>query len=176
MTVLVDPTASRHRSRPLAPRLRTERPRIGLVDGTLNKASLWGQGMLDAAEEVLRADRPGATFAREPLNPLENPPPELWAEAMAARYDAIVMTGGDCITCMSRGARDAIWAQRRGMPSVVVCTAAVEPIVRQVGTAYGLLDLPVCQVRESLFGLPRDEIARLVRPYLDDLPGALLAR
>lgn len=176
MTALVDPTATAHQPRPLAPPLTAPRPRIGLVDGTLNKASRWGQGMLDAAESVLAARLPAARFGRESLNPLENPPPQLWADAMADRYDAVVVTGGDCVTCMSRGVRDAVWAELRGLPAVVVCTAAVDEIVRQVCTTYGMPDLPVCRVWESLFGLPRPEIARLVTPYLDDLPDHLLHR
>jgi hypothetical protein len=174
VTTLVDPTAAAHQERPTAAGLRTRRPRVGLVDGMLHKVGRWGQGMLDAAQAVLAARLPGATFGRESLNPLDNPPPQLWAAHLAARYDAVVMTGGDCLTCVSRGVRDAIWAEIAGMPSVVICPAAVEPVVRQVCACYGMAGLPVCLVAESLFGRSRAEIARLVTPYLADLPEHLL--
>jgi hypothetical protein len=170
---LIDPTGTRHYDRPLCPRSLGAEPRIGLVDGTLNKGSHWGQGMLDAAEANLRTRLPGAVFGRVSLNPLDNPPPDLWAASMATRHDALVVVGGDCVTCMSRGIRDAIWAELAGLPSAVVCTAAVEEIVRQVCVTYGMPALHVFRVRESLFGQAREKIAELVTPYIGGLAGAL---
>ena len=68
---LVDPTAQRTEQRERAPRLApSSAVTVGLVDGTLNKASLWGQGMLDAAERALSPALTAATFDRISLNPL----------------------------------------------------------------------------------------------------------
>jgi hypothetical protein len=173
MTALIDPTAPRHHHRKPASRRLGTSPRVGLVDGMLNKRGGWGQGMLDAAEAVLRSRFPLARFARESINPLDNPPPDLFAAAMAEHYDALVVVGGDCVTCVSRGVRDAIWAELAGLPSAVVCTAAVEEVVRHVCATYGMPALRVFQVRESLIGQSRERIATLVAPYLDELPDAL---
>lgn len=172
---LVDPTAARHLPRPVAPGLPPgSAPAVGLVDGTLNKSSLWGRGMLDAAAGAIRSSFPLATFREESLDPLANEPPDLWAAGMTARYQALVISAGDCVTCTTRGVRDAIWAEAAGAPAAVVCTAAVDEVVRNVCAAYGMPGLRVRHVHASLFGLPRAEIAAATAPFVADL-GRLLS-
>lgn len=173
---LIDPTAARHRPRPVARGFPAgSAPHVGLVDGTLNKASAWGRGMLDAAQAALAATFPLATFGEESLDPLANEPPDRWAAGMTARYGGLVVSGGDCVTCMTRGARDAIWVEAAGIPAAVVCTVAVDEVVAQVCAAYGMADLRVCRVRASLFGLSRAEIAAATAPFVADLGRLLLA-
>jgi hypothetical protein len=139
------------------------------VDGTLNKGSGWGQGMLDAAENVLAATLPDATFQRIDLNPLENPPPDRWVAATLADADYAVFSAGDCVTCTSRSVRDAIWSEIAGLPSAVVCTGSMADIVDQVCATYGMRDLPRFAVTESFFGLDRAQIGTLTRPFVDQL-------
>lgn len=96
MTVeLVDPTAERRAPRRLAPGVSSEAPRVGLVDGMLNKRGQWGQGLLDAAEVVLRGQWPQASFTRVMLDPLDRGSADRWAQVMAARYEALVIAAGD---------------------------------------------------------------------------------
>jgi len=171
---LVDPTAARRAARPPADGLEPDaRPAVGLVDGMLNKASMWGRGMLDAAAAAIAEVFPQAAFTDESLDPLANEPPELWAGAMTARYDALVICAGDCVTCTTRGVRDAIWADSAGTPAAVVCTAAVDDVVRSVCDTFGMPGLRVCHVDASLFGLDRDGIAAATAPFVAHL-GTLL--
>lgn len=173
--VLVDPTAARHRPRPVSPGLPPgSAPHVGLVDGTLNKASAWGRGMLDAAQAALAATFPLATFGAESLDPLANEPPDRWAAGMTARYGAVVVSAGDCVTCTTRGVRDAVWVEAAGTPAVVVYTAAVDEVVAQVCATYGMPGLRACAVHASLFGLPRAEIAAATAPFVADLGRLLL--
>jgi hypothetical protein len=176
VATLVDPTADRHRARATAPPLQPDAaPHVGLVDGTLNKASLWGQGMLDAAADAIARRIPRATFGRESLDPLANDPPDRWSAAMADRYDGIVVVGGDCLTCITRGVRDAIWFDGLGKPAGVLCTAAVDEIVASVCATFGMSALRVARVETSLFGLDRATIANECQPAAEQLADALLA-
>jgi hypothetical protein len=173
---LVDPTAARHRERATAPPLqRHGASHVGLVDGTLNKSSLWGQGMLDAVADAIAHRLPAATFGRESLDPLANDPPDRWSAAMADRYDGIVVVGGDCVTCITRGVRDAIWFDRLGKPAAVLCTAAVDDVVASVCETFGMSALRVAWVEASLFGLDRTTIAKECQPAAEQLADALVA-
>lgn len=168
-TVLVSPVAARTENRPLAARRRRATARTALVDGTLNKVSDWGQGMLDAAEQVLAATLPEATFQRIDLNPLENPPPDRWVAATLADVDYVVFSAGDCVTCTSRSVRDAIWSELAGLPAAVVCTGSMAEIVEQVCATYGMRDLARFAVTESFFGRDRAQICTIARPFVDQL-------
>lgn len=173
---LVDPVADRHTTHALASRRRPDGDiRVGLIDATLNKASLWGQGMLDAAEARLGALMPLATYVREQLNPLDNPPVDRWAEATAGRFDIAVFSAGDCVTCTTRAVRSAIGLERAGVPSAVVCTAAMTDVVAAVCHGYGMPALASFPVRRSLFGAGREAIADTTAEAVADLPRALLA-
>lgn len=159
---LVDPRADRHRDRARARRhTLAAATKVVLVDGMLNKAAMWGQGMLDAAEQALRARAPHITFERESTNPLENRLSDEWAREHVGRCDAIVVAAGDCVTCTTRGVRDAIWSEVNDIPAVVVCTAAVVHVARDVCRAYGMPDLAVCPIAKSFFGLSRQQISDL---------------
>ena len=174
---LVDPTAQVRRRRPLAAGLSPDSDgTILLVDGMLNKAGDWGRGILDAAERVLTPHFPRARFARLDLNPLATTPADLWADATAGRCDAVVVTAGDCITCTSRGARNAIAMEARDVPAAIICTDAVEDVVTAVCEASGTDDMHRVLLHESLFGRSRDDIASIVEPALSHLPAALHRR
>lgn len=69
---------------------------IALVDSMRNTRSNWGAGILDGAEQAVAARFPSVAFERiqRPFVPGTNPS-DLWAETMAARYAALVITGGD---------------------------------------------------------------------------------
>lgn len=174
-TDLVDPVASRHETRALAPRRgRDVETRVGLIDATLNKASLWGAGMLDAAETRLGPLLPQARFVREQMNPLDNPPPDRWAAATAERMDLAVFSAGDCVTCTTRAVRSAIWLEVAGVPSAVVCTAAMTDVVESVCDAYGMPALARFPVASSFFGAGREDIASSTVDALTDLASAVL--
>jgi hypothetical protein len=172
---LVDPTACARESHPLAPRPRPGTARsLVLADGILNRRSLWGAGMLDAAERVLSSRAaPRPTFDRDELNPLDVRPGELWVRPLLEGHDGLVLAAGDCLTCTSRAARNLAIGERLGLPGALVCTAGAEAIARTVAQGVGLPDLYVLPVEASLFGRTRAEIADLVEPALGGLAAAL---
>ena len=61
----------------------------------LNPGAGWGQGILDAVEERLRAAFPGTRFERVSRPPLFGAPSARWAAAMRKRYKALVTAVGD---------------------------------------------------------------------------------
>jgi hypothetical protein len=172
---LIDPTARVRRQRPPAPGLPADtRGTIVLVDGMLNKASDWGRGILDAAEMTLAVTYEDATFRRLDLDPLSTAPADLWADSVAEVCDALVVTAGDCVTCTSRSARNAVAVEALGIPAVIICTAAVEDVVAAVCEIHGAETITRVLLHDSLFGLDREVIARTVRPSLAPLANALL--
>ncbi|MCY4085874.1 MAG: hypothetical protein OXG37_03060 [Actinomycetia bacterium] len=68
---------------------------VGLVDSMLNPGAMWGQGILDAAEEFLSRTQTSLTFARVARTPVGGPSPARWATAMAEQYSALVTAAGD---------------------------------------------------------------------------------
>ena len=71
----------------------------------------------------------------------------------------MIVAAGDCITCTTRGVRDAVYANDVGILAVCLVTGAVAEIATAVATRYGLPDLPVVAIRTSLFGKSREEVA-----------------
>ena len=57
--------------------------------------------------------------------------------------------------------RDAIAAERRGLPTVLVLNGALENIVEETARVVCMPDVPVVAVEEPLFGRDRDEIAEI---------------
>lgn len=93
---LVSPAAERFALRDPAPRLTSlDGLTIGLVDSMLNARANWGQGILDAVEEHLRAAHRLVAFERVSRPPINPPPPNVFAAAMADRYAALVTAVGD---------------------------------------------------------------------------------
>jgi hypothetical protein len=174
---LVNPTAKVFSYRDLVPRvLAHHQLQVSLVDGTLNKSSLWGQGMLDAAEASLSSRASLAVFRRIDLNPLDNPQPDLWVAATLGESQIMIVAAGDCITCTTRGVRDAVYANDAGILAVCLVTGAVAEIATAVATRYGLPDLPVVAIRTSLFGKSREEVSRTAAAEMDSLADQVFIR
>lgn len=55
--------------------------------------------------------------------------------------------------------RDAVAAERRGIPAGLIATTAVQDTVEWAVRTFRWPHLTVALVDESLFGLPRDQIA-----------------
>ena len=59
--------------------------------------------------------------------------------------------------------RDAIAAERRGVPCVLVLNGALESIVDATARVDCMPDVPVVGVEEPLFGRSREDIAAIGR-------------
>lgn len=93
---LIDPTAPPAGRQAVAPRPASlEGARIALVDGMLNPSGNWGQGLLDGVERHLASRFDGTSFTRVSRPQLTPNPPDVWAEAMAEDYAALVIAAGD---------------------------------------------------------------------------------
>ena len=93
---LIDPTAPPAEGQPTAARPASlAGARVALVDGMLNPSGNWGQGLLDGVEQHLGERFEGASFARIDRPQLMPNPPDVWAEAMASDYEALVIAAGD---------------------------------------------------------------------------------
>jgi len=95
-TPLIDPTAPSAEREAKAQRPATlDGACIGLVDGMLNPSGNWGQGLLDGVERHLTERFKGTSYARVSRPQLTPNPPDIWAEAMADKYSALVIAAGD---------------------------------------------------------------------------------
>ena len=93
----ISPEADAYEAREAAQRLGTlDGQKIGMVDSMLNPSALWGQGILDGVEHSVRERNPEASFEREDRSPFAGVlGPDQWAEAMKAKYAALVIAVGD---------------------------------------------------------------------------------
>ena len=93
----ISPSADAYQERQAAARLDSlDGARIGMVDSMLNPSALWGQGMLDGVENAIRERHPDAAFERVDRSPFAGGlGPDQWAEAMKAKYAALVVAIGD---------------------------------------------------------------------------------
>lgn len=55
--------------------------------------------------------------------------------------------------------RDAIAAERRGVPCVLVLNGALEAIVEETARVVCVPDMPVVAIEQPLFGRSREEIS-----------------
>ena len=93
---LVSPVADSFEPRSLAARPASlDGGTVALVDGMLNAKGLWGQGILDAVEQELVRRHPGVRVERVARPQIGASPAEVWAQAMADRYAALVIAAGD---------------------------------------------------------------------------------
>jgi len=92
----ISPVAETHRPRPAAARPPSlDGARIALVDCMLNPSGMWGQGILDAAQDSIRERWREITFDRVPRPQVGGEPAEGWARTMAQHYAALVIAAGD---------------------------------------------------------------------------------
>ena len=69
--------------------------------------------------------------------------------------------------------RDAVAAEKNGVPSVVVLTDGLCSIASETARVLGREGLPIITVETSLFGLNREAIAQAVEPLGSQIAEAL---
>ena len=69
--------------------------------------------------------------------------------------------------------RDAVAAEKNGVPSVVVLTEGLSSIANETARVLGRDGITILTVRPSLFGLNREAIAEAVEPLGPAIIGAL---
>jgi len=69
--------------------------------------------------------------------------------------------------------RDAVAAEKSGVPSVVVLTEGLSSIANETARVLGRDGIPILTVGPSLFGLNREAIAEAVEPLGPAIIGAL---
>ena len=70
--------------------------------------------------------------------------------------------------------RDAIAAEKRGVPCALVLNGALESIVDETARVVCMPDVPVVGVEQSLFGRTREEIAAIGQTCGDAVERALV--
>lgn len=69
--------------------------------------------------------------------------------------------------------RDAVAAEKNGVPSVVVLTDGLCSIANETARVLGREGLPIITVETSLFGLNREAIAQVMEPLGSQIAEAL---
>lgn len=84
-------------------------------------------------------------------------PPEM-LDILAASHDLVLTGVGDCAGCCSCTANDGIALERRGIPTLVVCTSEFLTAARIAATAAGIPDYPFIVVEHPLGSLTPNQL------------------
>ena len=69
--------------------------------------------------------------------------------------------------------RDAIAAERHGIPCVLILNGSLENIVSETARSSCMPDVPIISIEQPLFGRSRNEIAAISAEYGDIIENAL---
>ena len=98
---------------------------------------------------------------------------------IAARYDLAITGSGDCGSCTSWSALDAVELEHRGVPAVLLVTDSFVPLARTLVRSGGVANLRFAQVPHPIGGRPADEMTavadEVVQSVADQLKTAMVA-
>lgn len=177
------------RGRDLAPRLRSLEGKVGVL---FDISKPHGVDFLDRVEEVLRRScRVGQVLRARKRTFTKRAPEDLLA-TLSGEADFVILAFADCGSCtqcieyeagdelgsdlrtcgLSNCVGEALFFERRGIPTAVVGTAEYAVAARVQQAALGLPPYPIVTVRGSILRLLRDE----VRALADEAMGAIVGR
>lgn len=99
-------------------------------------------------------------------------PPEM-LDILAASHDLVLTGVGDCAGCCSCTANDGIALERRGIPTLVVCTSEFLTAARIAATAAGIPDYPFIVVEHPLGSLTHSQLSQRADSALEQARGVL---
>lgn len=76
----------------------------------------------------------------------------------AASADLAILALGDCGSCTSWVVLDAIRLEKRGIPTISICSDHFAPFARELAKSHGLGDLRILEVEHPIAGLSIDEV------------------
>lgn len=150
-----------------APRLKTLK---GVTIGLLDNAKPRADVILSLAKEFLEAE--GANVTIYEFKPQLSKPLPIEQIENLAKADAVVGALGDCGSCSTGLAKDAVALEKRGVPTATVYTPIFGSSAYFNALGQGLPDLPITFINTptGLAGdLPEDAIREYTKPILKEI-------
>ena len=144
---------------------------IGFVDNSKVNADLF-LGRLKPLLRDLFGAAPGVTVRK--LAPKD----ELSVADLEqlARHDAVIQCFGDCGTSTSMSVADGVRLERRGIPTVTVCSSAFYKAARFQAAGRGMADLPIIEIPHPMHTAPEPVVFQRAEAIVDSVAEVLTRR
>jgi len=164
----------------------TARPRFGEIEMARRPGNLegkvlgfmWndkpnGDVLLKKLEDLLKERlRPSGTLMRKKPMASSGAPPDV-LEELSAKCDFVILAIGDCGSCTSWLVHDAVELEKRGTPTLSICTDEFAPLGRMEVEALKMPRLPMVIIPHPLGGLRPEEVEEKARAAIDEVLKAL---
>ncbi|OGA53253.1 MAG: hypothetical protein A3F74_09330 [Betaproteobacteria bacterium RIFCSPLOWO2_12_FULL_62_58] len=93
-----------------------------------------------------------------------------------ARHDAVIQCFGDCGTSTSMSVADGVRLERRGIPTVTVCSSAFYKAARFQAAGRGMADLPIIEIPHPMHTAPEPVVFQRAEAIVDSVAEVLTRR
>jgi len=90
-------------------------------------------------------------------------------DGLSAECDLVIIAVGDCGSCTSYVIRDAIELEKRGTPSISICSQEFAALGKVEAQALGMANLPMVIVPHPIGGIDPKEVARKADDAFGDM-------
>jgi hypothetical protein len=165
--IVLDPTEQPASARAeLAPRPASVRGRVlGVLDNGKPNSDRFLQRLVQELDDLGLG---GVVWARKPS--IGRLAPAATIADLATRCDLVITGVGDCAGCCSCTVQDGIALERRGVPTVVVCTSEFLTTARIAAAAAGIPDYPFTVIDHPLGSLSASQLAARARHAHEQIP------
>lgn len=144
---------------------------VGFVDNSKVNADLF-LGRLKPLLAELYGAEPGVTVRKlAPKDELTETDLE-----RLARHDAVIQCFGDCGTSTSMSVADGVALERRGIPTVTVCSSAFYRAARHQAAGRGMVDLPIVEIPHPMHTAPAPVVNQRAEAAVESVAEALTRR
>lgn len=89
--------------------------------------------------------------------------------AKAASAELVIMALGDCGSCTSWVVFDALKIEKKGIPTIIICSDHFSNFARELALTHGASDLRIIEIQHPIAGLSREEIEIKAQKTLKNL-------
>jgi len=94
-------------------------------------------------------------------------------DSLSVECDIVIIAMGDCGSCTSYVIHDAVELEKRGTPSISICSHEFAALGKVEAQALGMANLPMVVVPHPIGGIDRKEVARKADDAFEDMIEAL---
>ena len=125
-----------------------ELSRISLFDNTKPGADIILEIVMESLSEIEFSDVKKPAGAPATPQQLEN----------AADAELSILALGDCGSCTTWVVLDAIKLEKRGMPTISICSHHFAPFARELAESYGAKNLRIIEIEHPIAGLSEEDV------------------
>ncbi len=128
--------------------LPKELSRISLFDNTKPGANIILETVLESLGEIEFSDVKKPAGASATPQQLKN----------AADAKLSILALGDCGSCTTWVVLDAIRLEKKGVPTISICSHHFAPFARELAESYGAKDLRIVEIEHPIAGLSEEDV------------------